>query len=114
MTSTTLFRVPSPDDLVAGVAERVAALGPRPREQRWASLSACVLDAVWSIGARYDAVVAPLVRRVLEDGATGPLLAPEPPAQDVYPLERFTDRFPDEEALLAVARNRQRTSTRNG
>jgi hypothetical protein len=114
MTSATLFRLSPTVDVVAGVAERVAALGPRPREQRWTSLAACVLDAVWSIGARYDGVVAPLVRRALEDGATGPLLAPEPPAQDVYPLGRFTDRFPDEEALLAVAWNRQRTSTRNG
>ena len=114
MTATTLFRVPSPDDVIAGVAERVAALGPRPREQRWASLSACVLDAVWSIGARYDGVVVPLVRRVLDDGASGPLLAPGTAVDDVYPLSRFTERFPDEESLLAVARNRQRTSTRNG
>jgi hypothetical protein len=114
MTATTLFHVSSPDDLVAGVAERVAALGPRPREQRWASLSACVLDAVWSIGARYDGVVLPLIRRVLSDGAAGPLLVAQPPSEDVYPLGRFTERFPDEESLLAVARNRQRTSTRGG
>ncbi|WP_199584099.1 hypothetical protein [Blastococcus sp. TF02A-30] len=100
--------------MVANVAERVAALRPRPREQRWASLSACVLDAVWSIGARYDGVVAPLVRRVLEDGATGSLVTSDVPQEDVYPLDRFMDRFPDEEALLAVARNRQRTSTRSG
>ncbi|MGY1884139.1 hypothetical protein ACI799_02385 [Blastococcus sp. SYSU DS0753] len=114
MTSTTLFRVPPSDDVVANVAERVAVLRPRPREQRWASLSACVLDAVWSIGARYDGVVAPLVRRVLEDRATGALLTSSVPEEDAYPLDRFLDRFPDEHALLAVARNRQRTSTRGG
>jgi hypothetical protein len=113
MTSTTLFRVPPPEDVVAGVAERVAALAPRPREQRWASLSACMLDAVWSVGARYDGVVVPLVRPVLDDGAAGPLLTREI-GDDVYPLSRFTERFPDEESLLAVARNRQRTTTRNG
>lgn len=114
MTTAMLFRVPSPDDVVVGVAERVAALGPRPRENRWASLSACVLDAVWSIGARYDGVVVPVVRRVLDHGAAGPLLAPGAPADDVYPLDRFAERFPDEESLLAAARNRQRTSTRGG
>ncbi|WP_456598659.1 hypothetical protein [Blastococcus sp. SYSU DS0616] len=99
---------------MTAVAERVAALGPRPREQRWASLSACVLDAVWSIGARYDGVVVPVVRRVLESGATGPLLTPATLVDDVYPLDRFVQRFPDEELLLAAARNRQRTSTRGG
>ena len=114
MTSTALFHVPPTVDVVAGVAERVAALGPRPREQRWASLSACVLDAVWSIGARYDGVVVPLVRRVLDDGASGPLLSPGPPIDDVHPLSRFVERFPDEDSLLEVAQNRQRTSTRSG
>lgn len=114
MTSTTLFGVPSPDDKVAGVAKAVAALDPRPRGQRWSSLSACVLDAVWSIGARYDSVVQPLVHRVLAEGATGPLLTPGPPIGDVYPLDRFADRFPDEESLLELAQNRQLTSTRNG
>ena len=113
MTATTLFRVPSQEDVVATVAERVAALGPRPRLQRWASLSACVLDAVWSIGARYDGVVVPLVHRVLDEGAAGPLLAPAP-AADVHPVSRLLTRFPDEESLIAVARNRQRTSTRGG
>lgn len=114
MTSTTLFRVPPSDGLVAGIARHVAELQPRPREQRWASLSACVLDAVWSIGARYDGVVAPLVHRVLTGGANGPLLTPGSPMQDVHPLDRFAERFPDEESLLEVAQNRQRTSTRNG
>lgn len=114
MTATTLFRVPTPDGVVAGVAERVAALSPRPREYRWASLSACVLDAVWSIGARYDGVVVPLVRRVLEEGASGPLLSQGAPVEDAHPLSRFVERFPDEDSLLEVAQNRQRTSTRNG
>ena len=114
MSSTTLFRVPSSDGLVAEVAERVAALGPRRREDRWAKLSACVLDAVWSIGARYDRVVVPLVRRVLDGGATGRLLSSATPEVDVHPLSRLQQRFPDEEALLEVAQNRQRTSTRSG
>jgi hypothetical protein len=103
----------SPSDLVDRVADRVAALGPRARGQRWASLSACVLDSVWSIGARYDALVMPVVRRVLEPGAQGPLLS-EAASDDVFPLPRFVKNFPDEHALIAASRNRQRTSTRNG
>lgn len=32
------------------------ALDPQPRERRWVSLSLCIADAVWSIGAHYDNV----------------------------------------------------------
>lgn len=103
----------SPSDLVDRIADRVAVLGPRAQGQRWASLSACVLDAVWSIGARYDAVVVPVVQRVLEPGAQGALLS-EVAGDDVYSLPRFLKNFPDELALIAASRNRQRTSTRNG
>jgi hypothetical protein len=35
-----------------------------PRERWSSSLSYCVIAAVWSISAQYDAVVALLVRRV--------------------------------------------------
>lgn len=104
---------PSPSSLIDRIADRVAAIGPRAQGQRWSSLSACVLDAVWSIGARYDAVVVPFVHRVLEPGALGPLLSTDPET-DVYPLPRFVTSFPDEKALIAASRNRQRTSTRNG
>src|SRR4051812_1416549 len=84
-----------------------------PRE-RWTSLSACVLDAVWSVGADHDRVVVPLVHRVLIPGATGPLTAETVPDVDTHPLTRLLTRFPDDEALQQAARNRQRTSTRNG
>ena len=36
------------------IAAAVSTLEPEPRTWRWTSLSYCVLDAVWSIGARYD------------------------------------------------------------
>ena len=84
-----------------------------PREQ-WTSLSACVLDAVWSVGADHDRVVVPLVHRVLFPGATGPLTAESVPGVDPHPLPRLLTRFPDEETLQEAAQNRQRTSTRNG
>ncbi|QXG76720.1 hypothetical protein KUM42_03985 [Modestobacter sp. L9-4] len=86
---------------------------PTPVE-RWTSLSACVLDAVWSVGADHDRVVVPLVHRVLTSGATGPLLADSLPEVDSHPLPRLLTRFPDEQALEAAAQNRQRTSTRGG
>ncbi|MFQ1003910.1 hypothetical protein [Modestobacter sp. SSW1-42] len=84
------------------------------RAERWTSLSACVLDAVWSVGVDHDRVVVPLVRRVLEVEATGPLLAETPADADSHPLPRLLTRFPDEQALEAAAQNRQRTSTRGG
>jgi hypothetical protein len=85
-----------------------------PRLERWTSLSACVLDAVWSVGTDHDRVVVPLVRRVLESAATGPLLADSPSGADSHPLPRLLTRFPDEHALEAAAQSRQRTSTRGG
>lgn len=46
------------------LVDSVAALDPLPRTRRWSSLSYCVLDAVWSIGSRYDSVTAEVVRAV--------------------------------------------------
>ncbi|GIH20708.1 hypothetical protein [Rugosimonospora africana] len=97
------------------VVEALAALDPQPRERRWSSLSYCVIDAVWSISARYDEVVAPLVRRVAERNndqhpsvaATAPL----PP--DPLPLQALLDRYPSA-ATLRADTNRQLTSTRGG
>jgi hypothetical protein len=40
--------------------DAVVHLNLQPRQRRWTSLAYCVLDAVWSIGARYDTVVVPL------------------------------------------------------
>ena len=86
----------------------------QPSRERWTSLSACVLDAVWSVGAHHDRVVVPLVHRILIPGATGPLNSESVPSVDTHPLPRLLTRFPDEQSLEGVARNRQRTSTRNG
>lgn len=93
----------------------VAALDPAPRTQRWRSLTYCILDAVWSIGARYDSVVVPLVRRVAAEHGDGdplvPVLEPLPP--DPAPLHAFLSRFSDRNPLSAHT-NRQRTSPRGG
>jgi hypothetical protein len=100
-------------DHVRRIADTERPPVPTPVE-RWTSLSACVLDAVWSVGADHDRVVVPLVHRVLTSAATGPLLADSRPDADSHPLPRLLTRFPDEQALEAAAQNRQRTSTRGG
>jgi hypothetical protein len=91
----------------------VLALSPTPRARRWVSLSFCILDAVWSIGALYDEVVVPLVRSFAgEFGVDAPTIpASEPPPADPIPLAELTDF--DAESL-AQKTNRQRTSTRGG
>lgn len=48
------------------ILDAITALDPQPRGRRWTSLSYCIVDAVWSIGARYNAVVVPIVNRVAE------------------------------------------------
>src|SRR5689334_7042593 len=88
-----------------------------PRDRRWSSLSYCVIDAVWSISAQYDAVVAPLVRRVAAANADRhPVVdatASLPPDPLPLPLTILLERYPDAAVLRAVT-NGQRTSTRGG
>lgn len=95
------------------LAAAVLALRPRPRELRWTSLSLCILDAVWSIGARYDSVVVPLVRRfAAEFGVGSPTVrANSTLGLDPLPLPALAGL--DVESL-ADKTNRQRTSTRSG
>ncbi|RKS74134.1 hypothetical protein CLV35_2636 [Motilibacter peucedani] len=93
----------------------VQALNPQPRAQRWRSLTYCLVDAVWSIGARYDTVVVPLVRRVAHEHGDGePLVDTGTPLpRDPAPLRAFLARFGPHNPLTSVT-NRQRTSTRGG
>ena len=97
------------DELV----DAVVALDPQPRKQRWVSLSFCVLDAVWSIGAHYDNVVVPLVRNLAtEFGVERPTVPMnEPISADPLPLTRLAELSVDE---LIRSTNWQNTSTRGG
>lgn len=102
------------DDAAAGrLADAVAALDPQPRERRWASLSLCIVDAVWSIGAKYDSVVVPLTRNLAAWlGVAQPTVpAADPLGVDPLPVTRLVELAADK---LAELTNRQRTSTRNG
>ncbi len=100
--------------MLARLADAVAALDPQPRERRWTSLSFCIVDAVWSIGAHYDNVVVPLVRKkfAAEFGVTEPTIpASEPLPADLLPLSKLEELTVDS---LSGMTNRQRTSTRGG
>ncbi|WP_254707642.1 hypothetical protein [Rhodococcus pyridinivorans] len=55
------------DEVGAQLVTAVRELDPQPRQRRWVSVSFCVLDAVFSIGAHYHHHVVPVVRRVAAD-----------------------------------------------
>ncbi|WP_049792830.1 hypothetical protein [Mycolicibacter sinensis] len=95
------------------LADAVVALDPQPRERRWTSLSLCIVDAVWSIGADYDSVVVPVVRTLAGKLGVGQPTVPatEPIGADPLPVTRIAEISVDEMTALT---NRQRTSTRNG
>lgn len=96
--------------------EAVCGLDLRPRRWQWLSLSLCIVDAVYSIGAHYDRHVLPVVRRVAADAGIETPSVPPPVTDlvDPLPLEAFLDRYDSVDALLAVTNNRQRTSSRGG
>ena len=100
--------------MLAKLTDAVVALDPQPRARRWTSLSFCIVDAVWSIGANYDNVVVPLVRKkfAAKFVVTEPTVpASQPMPHDPLPLSRLDDLTV--ESLTALT-NRQRTSTRGG
>lgn len=100
-------------DIPAGLLAAVVKLDLQPRGQRWSSLSFVILDAVWSIGARYDSVVVPVVERVAKHFAIADLYVQpgEAPIADPLPLSTFAKLSVDE---LTALTNTQRTSTQSG
>ena len=102
-------------DVLDRITAAVRDLHPQPRQRRWVSLTFCILDAVYSIGARYGTVVVPLVWRVATDfGVAEPSVPREiEDRPDPVPLGELLGRYRDEADLLQ-ANNKQRTSTRAG
>lgn len=96
-----------------GLVEAVVAVDTQPRERRWVSLSLCIADAVWSIGAHYDNVVVPLVRKLAANfGVDQPtVLMSEPLGPDPLPLAELANLSAED---LIPLTNRQNTSTRGG
>lgn len=96
------------------LADAVLALDPKPRLHRWASLSLCVVDAVWSINLGYERYVLPAVYSVARDlGISHPSVPITEPIDDPAPLSVFLERYPNPSALVAST-SRHRTSTRSG
>lgn len=96
------------------LVDAMVALDPKPRKLRWVSLSLCIVDAVWSIGANYDTVVVPMVReRVAKALGVKSPTAPADgfEAKDPITLQKLEDLGRDG---LTGLTNLQRTSTRNG
>lgn len=101
-----------PDD---ALLNSISNLDLKPRPRYWASLTYCVLDAVWSIGSNYDSITTPLVRRLATaHGDEQPVVnaAGWNPDADNYPLSEFVADY-TVDTLLDVT-NHQRTSTTNG
>ncbi|TDL10647.1 hypothetical protein EUA04_11660 [Mycolicibacterium obuense] len=95
------------------IVEAVVALDPQPRERRWVSLSLCIADAVWSIGAHYDNVVVSLVRKLAAKYGVRQPTVPmsEPLGADPLPLAELAELSVEE---LIPLTNWQNTSTRGG
>ncbi|WP_308161609.1 hypothetical protein [Mycolicibacterium goodii] len=95
------------------MVEAVVTLDPQPRERRWVSLSLCIADAVWSIGAHYDNVVVPLVRKLAVNFGVNQPTVPmgERLGPDPLPLAELAGVSVEE---LVSLTNRQNTSTRSG
>ena len=109
--------------VTATLPARLAALEPavtrldvQPRAERWAHLSLCVLDAVHSIGVRYETVKT-LCWRYGKSIDKRVLVAPaEVGTYDKQALSEFADWAADlgEAALADALCNHHRTSTRRG
>jgi len=102
-------------DEISRISTAVIGLDPQPRQYRWTSLTYCIVDAVWSLGSDYDAVVIKMVNNVaaIFDDRSPTILAESALPKDPVPLKRFLERFQQTETLIEVT-NRQLTSTRNG
>ncbi|MEU0850638.1 hypothetical protein ABZ387_22090 [Streptomyces flaveolus] len=93
----------------------IVRCGPESGLKRWAHLSLCVLDAVFSINAHYSGVVN-VCHRYADHAGLEQRLYPrgtEHPAEE-EPLSRFAECAADIDALAAVLDNYGRTSPRGG
>jgi hypothetical protein len=103
----------APDPRLTALLEDVERLGPPetwPAPDGYPGLALCVLDAVWSIGVRYEGVVNVVDRyRALAAGQGRD-------ADQDGPAELLTSAaaIGGPEALAEALGNRQRTSTRSG
>lgn len=105
------------------VSNGVEALNPQARQARWAHLSLCLLDATYSIGLRYHAVVNPLVRRYAASAEISPVLfkkeqlqatlSPRAEEQTLSDFLTSIEHLSDEEFAKEL-KSKNRTSSRGG
>ena len=106
---------------VEKIVEAAQGLQVEPRGDRWCHLSLCVIDAVFSIGARYGSTWR-AARRYATHAGLDPATAParEVAPGDVVGGEQPLDDFRadvsglSEDDLAEILGNRQRTSSRGG
>lgn len=112
-------------DLVSTIMEGLAPLVAEqypitlPNEYRYRHLSLALIDAIYSIGVRYEGVRATVLRYADSQG-----LAPyhdsfetRPPIADQEPLSHLIQQYESrgiESMMTGVYQNRQRTSSRSG
>lgn len=109
---------------IHAVTVAVKELDPQPRQARWGHLALCVLDATFSINAKYNATVAPLVHRYAQWAQLSPVLfrgeelsgqiSPRAGEQTLSGFLASVNGMTDEAFASTILRNRSRTSTRNG
>jgi hypothetical protein len=112
-------RIDDDAEVVAAVCRRSLDLGaPLGDEYRYAHVSLCVLDAVFSIGVRYAAIAATVRRYARWASLALSRVGSALPARAAQqPLGAFVAHVADlgpERFAGEVASNRQRTSTRSG
>jgi hypothetical protein len=102
------------DDALAAMLAAVEALPGSPdgwgTSDGYDSVGLAILDAVWSIGVRYQSVENVVARYRAERIAGGH----DPEADRPEDLRRFIEACGGPEEFASRMRNRQRTSTRNG
>jgi hypothetical protein len=89
-----------------------------PEEYRYAGVAHCVLDAVFSIGVRYEATRAVVVRyceaRGIERLRPSQSLPPISAQETLSAFVEFVELIGSDEFANRIVHNQQRTSTRSG
>ncbi|RZT84649.1 hypothetical protein EV383_1500 [Pseudonocardia sediminis] len=102
------------------MSDAAQSLTIRPRDGRWAHLSLCVLDAVFSMGARYTTTVntcrryADSAKMVPLQDSTSPVVIGTDAEQSLRSFVAEMDAVGTDTFAETVLKNRQRTSPRGG
>ena len=107
-------------DSVAAVADAASQLAITPRSTRWAHLSLCVLDAVFSVGGDHPDVVRTCESYAAHARVPAHQTSDEPPVigtdaeQSLAEFVASVEDHGEEEFAAEVLQNEQRTGSRSG